>query len=934
MPDQELNLILRLKDEATKQLSSIRNQVTVAAAAMAAAGFQAGAEWDRATKTIVEGTGATGDALKGLQSDYQAVARYGPQAATAIADLNTHLGLQGAELREVAEAALKAKVDTNAFGDVASQLGLDAQGAAQFLDQLVTASQGTGVSVDQLTNTIGKNSARWQAAGGGMDALAATVVKAADEFGPAGLRGAMSEVMEEVDKGVIPAVASLGDQLGDTTGAVERTYEAGKTWRDVLREQKDALLASIGPYGDMAGGIGTAAAGFLQLIPVLKGSAIAQKALNLAMRLNPIGLIITAIALAGAAIWKWRDQIWNFITGAWQGLMDGLRAGYNWIAKWIPGMEQLEEVTVAETVATDAAAESVEDFGAAAQEVATTDAPSLIEALGSASGTGGVAGAARAATESVEDMAQAYADAADTLTPDMVTEIADRIEQEWGSRTIATGKTQGLLFMEAYEDEAKRLTPGQASEIAARVAAEYQAAGPTFAAGGEVAAEETVGGFERFGGWKGMMSGASAAIGAFATGGWKAGIMSMAQTALSFLPPGMAQAAQAALAAFSAVWKFFKRPSEAELRARKDVDDYEAAVIEGLSETQIAEAKSAGWKSWEDAAFLIGIRDMYVEAGRSAAEAEADVARYWEALKAGDQGAIDAMQADWDELGVSIDDVAASAQAAWDAAAGAAVGAFNAAQSAGESAYDATMEAAIEAGATEEEATAQALAAQLAASAEVLAAKGLEYARIAAFDAAMALGANATAEERAAAARSAAQAALESWDAAMVAVVASDRAATDAIAGTSTSTANHLIAETERAATAQESAISTAADHIQMSLDSISAPSITIPVHYSDPGFRPDIGDIGDISAGHVPTRHAGGPVSAGSTYSTIPGEVFVPRQSGTVINPGLIDYDRLGAAVARAVAASPPTIAQNPVTDAILRNMPRREALRGWAPA
>ena len=91
-----------------------------AVAAIAAAGFTAGAKWDKATKTIVEGTGATGEALKGLQKDYQAVAKYGPNAAAAIADLNTHLGLQGEELQTVAEkAALKAKVNTNLFGDVA-----------------------------------------------------------------------------------------------------------------------------------------------------------------------------------------------------------------------------------------------------------------------------------------------------------------------------------------------------------------------------------------------------------------------------------------------------------------------------------------------------------------------------------------------------------------------------------------------------------------------------------------------------------------------------------------------------------------------------------------------------------------------------------------------------------------------------------------------
>ena len=42
-----------------------------------------------------------------------------------------------------------------------------------------------------------------------MDDLAATVIKAADEFGPSGLRGAMSEIMQEVDKGLIPSVSSL-----------------------------------------------------------------------------------------------------------------------------------------------------------------------------------------------------------------------------------------------------------------------------------------------------------------------------------------------------------------------------------------------------------------------------------------------------------------------------------------------------------------------------------------------------------------------------------------------------------------------------------------------------------------------------------------------------------------------------------------------------
>ena len=165
MADQELNLILRLRDEATAQLKTVRGSVTAAAGVMAAAGLKAGADWDKATKTIVAGTGATGKQLQVLQKDYQAVARFGSGASTAVADLNTHLGLQGKEMREVAAAALKMGVNTNLAGDVMSQLGLDADGAVGFLDDLQASSQATGVSADQLLNTIGKSSARFQAAG-------------------------------------------------------------------------------------------------------------------------------------------------------------------------------------------------------------------------------------------------------------------------------------------------------------------------------------------------------------------------------------------------------------------------------------------------------------------------------------------------------------------------------------------------------------------------------------------------------------------------------------------------------------------------------------------------------------------------------------------------------------------------------------------------
>ena len=47
MPPEELTLILKLRDEATKQLKSVRGTVTAVGGAMIATGLKVGAEWAR-----------------------------------------------------------------------------------------------------------------------------------------------------------------------------------------------------------------------------------------------------------------------------------------------------------------------------------------------------------------------------------------------------------------------------------------------------------------------------------------------------------------------------------------------------------------------------------------------------------------------------------------------------------------------------------------------------------------------------------------------------------------------------------------------------------------------------------------------------------------------------------------------------------------------
>ena len=103
--------------------------------------------------------------------------------------------------------------------------------------------------------------------------------------------------------------------------------------------------------------------------------------------------------------------------------------------------------------------------------------------------------------------------------------------------------------------------------------------------------------------------------------------------------------------------KMFGGPSEAELEARAMVKTFEDTVISGLDDGQIADAAEAALGHWRGnergAQFVIGVRDAYVAAGRSAAEAEAIVGRYWDAIKHGGPEAVAVierqMQAVFDE---------------------------------------------------------------------------------------------------------------------------------------------------------------------------------------------------------------------------------------------------------------------------------------------
>ena len=112
--------------------------------------------------------------------------------------------------------------------------------------------------------------------------------------------------------GALPALDELVTMYGDSTGALESTYEAGRQWRDVLREQKDALLAQIGPYGDVLGAVGSMVAGlgtFFIAFPAGAGLVSKAAAAMWTAITGPVGLVIAALVAVGVAVYVFRDDI-------------------------------------------------------------------------------------------------------------------------------------------------------------------------------------------------------------------------------------------------------------------------------------------------------------------------------------------------------------------------------------------------------------------------------------------------------------------------------------------------------------------------------------------------------------------------------------------------------------------------------------------------
>jgi TP901 family phage tail tape measure protein len=148
--------------ELAKIGTNLTKSITAPLLGIGATLIKTGDSFEKAYNKIRIGTGATGKQLELLKKDFLEVFKIVPDSmesvSTAIADLNTRLGLSGVELQKLSEQMINlSKISgedlagtisttTRVFGD----WGISTQNLGTSLDFLFKSSQATGISVGKL----------------------------------------------------------------------------------------------------------------------------------------------------------------------------------------------------------------------------------------------------------------------------------------------------------------------------------------------------------------------------------------------------------------------------------------------------------------------------------------------------------------------------------------------------------------------------------------------------------------------------------------------------------------------------------------------------------------------------------------------------------------------------------------------------------------
>lgn len=151
----------------------------------------------------------------------------------------------------------------------------------------------------------------------------------------------------ELLKGVNDLVSRMTAWAGENPGLVKGLAMVGGTLA-VVGIVMGPIISGLGAlasaYGVLSGGLGLATKG----VKLFSGGFVSGfKAIGLAIKANPVGLILTGIALAATLIYENWEPISAFFTNMWDGITSGFKSAMDWILeqiKWVG--DKVEEFMV------------------------------------------------------------------------------------------------------------------------------------------------------------------------------------------------------------------------------------------------------------------------------------------------------------------------------------------------------------------------------------------------------------------------------------------------------------------------------------------------------------------------------------------------------------------------------------------------------------
>ena len=232
--------------------SAMTKSLTVPIAAIGTASVAAWKEVDNGLDTIVQKTGASGDALDEMHGILNNITSTIPTdfatAGSAIGEVNTRFGLTGDALEDLSSrfvkfAALNGQDVSNSVDSVSKMLaafGMNADEAGTMLDALNVVGQQTGVDVGTLSDTVAANAKQFQEMGLSAEEAAAFI-------GSTSMAGLDSSTAMMGMKTAMKSATEDGISLSDALSNFEGIMNSNAS-------ETEKLSAAYELFGTRAGG--------------------------------------------------------------------------------------------------------------------------------------------------------------------------------------------------------------------------------------------------------------------------------------------------------------------------------------------------------------------------------------------------------------------------------------------------------------------------------------------------------------------------------------------------------------------------------------------------------------------------------------------------------------------------------------------------------